>query len=330
MADQKEWNWNDQPEYIPPSQASWGLLNQYGSNIGGLNNLAGYGDYQSGMGGMGRGMSGMAGLLSGGAPGMSPTAGYNQAWGGGMNALAGPGGASMWGVNPQGMKDWAANFMRGGGEAADKYETAATKNLQNTGKYAYNQLKAQGGGAGRLGSTVMGVDTADLAGKYGAARADIGATAAGMKEQNLMNRTGTAMGVLGNMAGLAAQERGQNIGGYGQMAGLEQAQQGLAQQGYGQQLGGYGALAGLYGQQAGMGQSQQQLAMLQQAQQQQQLLQQLGMQYGFEQSPYNYQNQQFQNKQQQRQVDQMTAGGDFGNVMGILGGLAQGAAPFIP
>ena len=356
------------PGYTPVSQNTWDLLGQYGSNVGGLNNpMPGYGDYQQSMGGlygsignmgqplsqMGGAIGGMGGYMQGMNQPMNqmggilgdrslsgPSAGYGQAWQGGMGALGGPGGASMWGVSPDQMKEMAANYMRGGGEAASKYESAATKNLQQTGKYAYNQLNQQAGGAGRLGSTVMGVDMADLAGRYGAERANIGATAAGMKEQNIQNRYGQAMGTLGSYAGLAEQERMGNVAGYGQMAGLEQNQQGLGLQERGQTLGGYGQLAGLgatqaglagqqaglyggqagmygnqagmYGQGAGLGMGQQGLQSQMQNQQQQQLMQQLMMQYGFEQAPGQYQQQDYQNwlAQNQAQLGWKGSGGD--------------------
>ena len=103
-------------------------------------------------------------------------------------------------------------FVGKGRKLGEKYETAATKRLQQTGKGLLKGLRQEAGAAGRLGSTVMGVDMADLGQRYATERAGIGAQAAQISEQAVQGRLGLGIQGLGALGGAAESEKGQMMG----------------------------------------------------------------------------------------------------------------------
>jgi len=112
------------------------------------------------------------------------------------------------------------NFAQGGKRMGEAYETAATKQLQQTGQAALRGIQSQMGGQGALGSTTHLGGLGDLASQYAGQRANISATAAGMGEQAMQNRLGLGIQGLGQLGNLASYEQMNQLQGAGQLAGL--------------------------------------------------------------------------------------------------------------
>jgi hypothetical protein len=104
-----------------------------------------------------------------------------------------------------------------------------------------NMLRGTEGRAGNLGSTIAGLSDASLLGGALSQADQIRANAANMREQGIQGRLGLGIQGLASLGGAADTARAQNIGGYGQMAGLAQNQgqinQNQLMQGFGQSLG---------------------------------------------------------------------------------------------
>ena len=150
-------------------------------------------------------------------------AGYGQGTQSILDALGKGGGYSA--IMPHLGK--LADFMKKGGAAADKYETAATKQLQQTGQQAFKGIQAQMGGQGALGSTTHLGGLGDLGAKYAGERANIGATAAGMKESNMMNRLSAGVQGLSALGSQRSYEQMNELSGGQSLANLSLQQSGM-------------------------------------------------------------------------------------------------------
>ena len=150
-------------------------------------------------------------------------AGYGQGTQSILDALGKGGGYSA--IMPHLGK--LADFMKKGGAAADKYETAATKQLQQTGQQAFKGIQAQMGGQGALGSTTHLGGLGDLGAKYAGERANIGATAAGMKESNMMNRMQAGVQGLSALGSQRSYEQMNELSGGQSLANLSLQQSGM-------------------------------------------------------------------------------------------------------
>lgn len=158
---------------------------------------------------------------------LGPSADYQAGMSGALGAAGGMGGYD---AMQQYMPAFGA-LLRGGGKAADAYATAAQKAAATGGMEGLKAVQAMGGQAGALGSTPHGTQQLDVANRYSQTMADIEATRAGMKEQNLMGRMGMGLQGLGIIGGMAQGQYAGQAGAYGNIMSSAMQQQGL----YGQQ-----------------------------------------------------------------------------------------------
>lgn len=164
--------------------------------------------------------------LLGGLGYQGPGQGYTQGMAG-LQGAYGQGGYSK--IMP--MLGKLADFMGKGGKGPEAYETAATQKLQGIGREGLKLVQSQMGGQGALGSSAHLGGLSDLGMKYAGERSNIAATAAGMKESNILNRLNAGAGALSNLGGLASYEQmnNANIGAQQAGLGLQEQQQGWNQ-----------------------------------------------------------------------------------------------------
>ena len=202
MADDKR-NPKETPEWIPPSEAELAQLEAlYGMQGPGA-------DYTQGMGRFG------------------------DAWGMGLDAFNQEGGLDA----IRKMMPKAGKYLAGAAKAGEAFKKSAMKETYRAGKLGMQALGSQMGGSGMLGSTLHGVSGLDIVERGGRAVSNIQAQAAGMKEAALQGRMGQVIGGLGQLGGIAAQQRQQSMMAAQGMGQAALGQAGLGLQSQAQQFG---------------------------------------------------------------------------------------------